>query len=286
MIKIRYLAILLVIISTGCANNKSSELTQTNIHHENQSKNNTAPLLTQAPTYPVYAAQQGLTGSVRLMFDIDPMGKPVNIRVTGSQPEGIFDSAAIQALARWQYAPKIVANTPQYQRDLTVRLDFNLDKSTAQLKPEAKQEFTPRKPNKDQVLKNKKVIKLVKKGFNLYMQNQVNLAIETIHKVKPTTPFEEAFVTRMLGNFYAELEEFDLAINYLKKATDPRLLSDADQAAAIKLLADINYYQGYYLAAIDSYSNWSNFTGVTDPLIFERIAEARSKLNSQAPYTN
>lgn len=78
------------------------------------------------PTYPAYAARNGIEGYVQMRFDIDEDGEPVNIKVINAVPEKIFDQAAIKALANWRYAPKVVNGVAVVQKDLVVRLDFNM----------------------------------------------------------------------------------------------------------------------------------------------------------------
>ena len=78
------------------------------------------------PTYPVYAAVNGIEGFVQMRFDIDEDGDPVNIKVINAVPEKIFDQAAMKALANWKYAPKVVNGIAVVQKDQIVRLDFSM----------------------------------------------------------------------------------------------------------------------------------------------------------------
>ncbi|KAF7786090.1 hypothetical protein PRUB_a0545 [Pseudoalteromonas rubra] len=60
--------------------------------------------------YPKEALYQGIQGQLSLQFDIDNQGKPVNITVVESSPEGVFDQAGIDALTQWRYLVKLDMN--------------------------------------------------------------------------------------------------------------------------------------------------------------------------------
>ena len=64
------------------------------------------------------------SGYVQLQFDVDTKGSPENIQVIESQPEGLFDDAAVIALSKWKYNPKITDGKPVKQLGLKVQLDF------------------------------------------------------------------------------------------------------------------------------------------------------------------
>ncbi|MGR2740073.1 energy transducer TonB [Billgrantia sp. Q4P2] len=81
-----------------------------------------APTSRVPPEYPSRAQRRGLEGHVELQFLIRPDGSVdrSSIRVLESQPRNVFDSAAEQAVARWQFAP---ANGVRRARQ---RLEFQL----------------------------------------------------------------------------------------------------------------------------------------------------------------
>jgi protein TonB len=64
---------------------------------------NVMPLFTVNPRYPEAAHQQGLEGQVKLRFKVDLQGRAVDIEVIHSQPESVFDHAAIEALQQWTF---------------------------------------------------------------------------------------------------------------------------------------------------------------------------------------
>jgi TonB family protein len=58
-----------------------------------------------APTYPHKALQEGLSGSVTVDFIVDVKGEPTELRIMDSNPPGVFDQAALEALEHWRYEP-------------------------------------------------------------------------------------------------------------------------------------------------------------------------------------
>ena len=65
------------------------------------------PLVRVEPQYPMSAKQRGVEGWVELMFTITAAGTVTDIVVTASNPGTIFNRAAVQAVAKWKYNPKI-----------------------------------------------------------------------------------------------------------------------------------------------------------------------------------
>ena len=55
------------------------------------------------PYYPKDAWDQKIEGELTLQYDVSPDGKPTNIVVVDSQPEGVFDQAGIEALQYSKY---------------------------------------------------------------------------------------------------------------------------------------------------------------------------------------
>lgn len=64
-----------------------------------------------APEYPMDALSRQVGGVVVLEFTVDTQGEPRDIHVQSSEPEGVFDRAAISAVKRWRYEPLIVDGT-------------------------------------------------------------------------------------------------------------------------------------------------------------------------------
>ncbi|TMP16582.1 energy transducer TonB [Pseudoalteromonas sp. S2721] len=76
------------------------------------------------PIYPIQAAEQGISGSVVLKYDILPSGATSNVSVVSAEPEGVFNREAKRALKKWQYAP-----SESGFKNALVQLDFALDEN-------------------------------------------------------------------------------------------------------------------------------------------------------------
>jgi protein TonB len=64
---------------------------------------------------------------VELSFDITELGDVVNIKVIKSTHQGMLNKAAIRALKKWKYKPKIVDGVAVIQKDMKVRLQFDIE---------------------------------------------------------------------------------------------------------------------------------------------------------------
>lgn len=76
-----------------------------------------------APLYPREAAKNGIRGKVKVSYDINENGKPVDINVIESS-NPIFNRPAIDSVKQWRYAPKVVNGKPVYVKGYSVALDF------------------------------------------------------------------------------------------------------------------------------------------------------------------
>ncbi len=61
------------------------------------------PSSTIMPMYPRYAAEDGVTGWVKLKFDIDKFGNVYNLEVVDANPEKVFDRNAKVAIKDWKF---------------------------------------------------------------------------------------------------------------------------------------------------------------------------------------
>ena len=84
------------------------------------------PIVRVSPQYPIRAAEQGIEGWVELMFTISATGAVLDPVVTAARPARIFDRAAIRAVSRWKYNPKIEDGQALERPGVTVRLRFEL----------------------------------------------------------------------------------------------------------------------------------------------------------------
>jgi len=78
-----------------------------------------------APTYPVDAEQRGIEGWVDLEFVVDVTGRPKDLRVTASEPEGRFETVASAAVAQYRFAP-FERDGRVFERRVRVRVRFTL----------------------------------------------------------------------------------------------------------------------------------------------------------------
>ena len=87
------------------------------------------PLSRPHPEYPRYAVRNGVEGSVLVEFSIDAWGRVVAPRVIEATPAGIFDAAALEAVASWRYEA-IGTETPHRRVRLTFQKDDARRRST------------------------------------------------------------------------------------------------------------------------------------------------------------
>ena len=81
-----------------------------------------APTNRVNPSYPPRAQRRGMEGFVEVEFVIQRNGSVdgSSIRVTNAQPRRVFEDAAREAIARWQFEPS------QQLRRATQRIEFQL----------------------------------------------------------------------------------------------------------------------------------------------------------------
>lgn len=60
------------------------------------------------PDYPPHAITKNIEGWVRVQFTVTAIGTVKDAIVVGSEPGTVFDDAALKAIARWRYNPRVV----------------------------------------------------------------------------------------------------------------------------------------------------------------------------------
>ena len=85
------------------------------------------PLVRIEPDYPMQARQRGIEGWVVVEFTISTAGTVKDAEVVASEPGTVFDRAAVQAVRKWKYNPKIVDGKPVERPGVKVRLDFEME---------------------------------------------------------------------------------------------------------------------------------------------------------------
>jgi protein TonB len=84
------------------------------------------PLFRVPPKYPARAASRHIEGWVKVEFTIQTDGSVDNAVVVGSEPEDIFNDAALTAISKWKFKEKMVNGIAVPQRAVQ-RLQFKLE---------------------------------------------------------------------------------------------------------------------------------------------------------------
>jgi protein TonB len=83
-------------------------------------------VLTAGPAiYPEDALRRGIEGWVDVEFVVGTDGLPREARVTGAEPRGTFEQAALAAVALYRYAP-FSRDGRVYERRARLRIRFGL----------------------------------------------------------------------------------------------------------------------------------------------------------------
>ena len=79
------------------------------------------------PEYPMRAQQQGLEGWVIVQYVVGKDGSVRDAKALSSQPSGVFDRAAVQAVMSWKFSPAIRDGKP-IETSLKAKVKFELEK--------------------------------------------------------------------------------------------------------------------------------------------------------------
>lgn len=85
------------------------------------------PVYQPPAQYPVQAQLKGIEGYVLFTLDIGPDGTPSNISVKEESPRGVFRRNAMRAIRKWKFKPRIVNGQPIHQRNMSYRMEFELE---------------------------------------------------------------------------------------------------------------------------------------------------------------
>ena len=85
------------------------------------------PLIRIVPDYPPRAQARGLEGWVQVQFTITATGMVKDPVVVNAEPRNVFDDAALKAIARWRYNPKVENGVPIERVGVQTRLVFQLE---------------------------------------------------------------------------------------------------------------------------------------------------------------
>jgi protein TonB len=92
-----------------------------------QSDSDIVPVVRVNPQYPIRAEERGIEGWVELEFTISETGTVKEAKVIAAKPRGVFDRAALRAIKKWKYNPKIEDGVPVERPGVSVRLSFDLE---------------------------------------------------------------------------------------------------------------------------------------------------------------
>lgn len=85
------------------------------------------PIVKVAPVYPRRAQSRGLEGWVLLSFTVTETGSVIDPVVIDAEPQGVFNRAAMKAVERFKYKPRVVNGTAQVVRGVEHLITFQLD---------------------------------------------------------------------------------------------------------------------------------------------------------------
>jgi protein TonB len=87
----------------------------------------TVPLVRVDPIYPQRASQRGIEGWVEVEFTITSAGTVKNPRISAFEPSSVFNRAALKAIRKWKYNPKVEDGKAVERPGVKVVLKFELD---------------------------------------------------------------------------------------------------------------------------------------------------------------
>ena len=85
------------------------------------------PIVKVAPIYPRRAQSRGIEGYVIVEFTVTKNGSVRNPLVIESQPEGIFDRAAMDAALKFKYKPRVVDGVATEVAGVQNKISFEID---------------------------------------------------------------------------------------------------------------------------------------------------------------
>ena len=85
------------------------------------------PLVRFKPDYPPRALTRGQEGWVEVQFTITATGTVKDPIVVDAMPKGTFDEAALKAIARWRYNPKVENGVAVERVGVQTRIVFQLE---------------------------------------------------------------------------------------------------------------------------------------------------------------
>jgi tetratricopeptide (TPR) repeat protein len=128
-----------------------------------------------------------------------------------------------------------------------------------------------------------KIGKKVQAAFELYSADDIDGALELFEAIVAKEAFDKAYVARLKAVMYVTKGDLEKdAIEQLKLAVGPNLLSEADHASSLKLLADLYMQEEKFAEAVIYYNDWMKFTCKTDPKVWQSVGTAYYQLKQYA----
>ncbi|MGH8443001.1 MAG: energy transducer TonB [Nevskiaceae bacterium] len=84
------------------------------------------PMVRIQPQYPRQALRDGIAGFVVFDVVVNPDGTVKSARPIQAQPRGIFEAAAMQAIMKWKFRPKVEDGKAMESRGRQ-QIDFNME---------------------------------------------------------------------------------------------------------------------------------------------------------------
>ena len=91
------------------------------------SDSDAVPLVRITPDYPPGAIRTNTEGWVQVQFSITTTGSVRDASVVAAQPPKIFDDAALKAIARWRYQPRVQGGVATERVGLQTIIRFDLE---------------------------------------------------------------------------------------------------------------------------------------------------------------
>ena len=86
------------------------------------------PIVHVEPVYPRRAQSRNIEGYVLMTLTVTPSGTAKDVKVIESQPEGMFDKAAVEAALKNKYKPKIADGRPTTVTGVRHRITFEMER--------------------------------------------------------------------------------------------------------------------------------------------------------------
>lgn len=80
------------------------------------------------PVYPPQAKARGVEGYVVVEYRVSETGAVMDAAVVESQPPGVFDQSALDAVRSWRYRPAVRSGEEVSEARVKSRLEFKLNR--------------------------------------------------------------------------------------------------------------------------------------------------------------